>query len=199
MGVQIGYSYYCKKCNRLLKDISFFEKRLNPMNFGDIVQYCPNCNERNIVPHDEFFTVTKKDFNQKLYTSICTWLFLILVLLLGILSFIENKLFLLTIPIFIIIFIPLYYISFKNRWNKNIEISKKRLNNEEYLYNLLLFDILNFKQIIKFKNENIISQNTIDNLIYNINNYSSYDINELKEKEKLKKIVYNYKEISQSK
>lgn len=176
MGTISGYNLKCKNCGSNLDEVNFFINRLNPINFDYLIKYCPICNQKYFSHCNEFFTVTKKDLYLSLFSSMITWIFLILVLYITFLSC-FNKQFLITtiFLVILLIFIPIYYISFKYRWNNAITKSKKRLNEEEYLYNLYISNIFDMDTIISLKNMEIVSQNTFDDFLYNISN--SYLIN----------------------
>lgn len=177
MGAKLGYYYKCKKCGTRLDDTNFLLYRLNPIKFDYLIKECPICNSKYIAHYQEFFTVTKKDFYKLLVVSLCTWvIFLNIILLLIISEFCSNEgqtqLLTNIIIILNILFGVFYCILFKKRWGKAIKESIKRLNNEEYIFNLLLYNILDLESITYCYNNKIISKKTYDDVLYNINQFS---------------------------
>ena len=176
MGITVGYTHKCNKCGANLDDdINFFLYRLNPIDFDYIIKYCPNCSNKYLSNHKEFFTVTKKDFYISLISSMLTWLFILLIIAIIILdSFDYYDISLLVCLLITVLFVPLYYVLFKHRWNNAIKESKKRLDDEEYLYNLYLFNIFSLDDIIKFKDIQLISSTTFNDFMYNVNHSKDY-------------------------
>lgn len=177
----VGYSLWCKNCGGFLKEENYLLKRLNPINFDYLIKKCPACNEKYHNKCDEFFTISRKDFYCKLFSSIITWTLWVLFasLIIGIFQ-IESDLFYSLFFMIYIIATILYSFSFKNRWDKAIIKSKKRLNELEYLLDLYIFNILTLDNIKEYYSNRIISKsvfedfsNTINEIRNNINTSQS--------------------------
>lgn len=190
MGIKTGYYYKCRKCETTLGNVDFFINALYPINFDYLVKDCYCCNTKYLTPNsNEFFTIKKGTFYKWLISSLIRWLLWIFIILGGICALYENY----TIPIvFCILFIPIYIFAFKNKYNKAIQQSIKRFNDSSYIYDLLQFGILDFNDVTKFYNDNIISFETYNGVIYNIkvtnenNQQLEYLINKLEKENKTK-------------
>lgn len=86
------------------------------------------------------------------------------------------------------LFIVFYCISFKKRWENAIQESIKRFDNEEYIFNLLIYGILDFETIIYSYNNGIISEKTYHDTLYNIN---ELDRNKIQKQEKVEENKLN--------
>ncbi len=163
----IGYSYNCKKCNKELDSEIFFMRRLNPINFDYLIKTCSNCKTKYVVlGKDEFFTIEEYNFVTRWFSSMLIWG----ILLFFFISLIEET----QIVVWLLItYTILYSIIFRLRWDKAIKKSEERLNNKEYIMDLLFTKILKLEDINMFYKNGIIEESIYDKVISNIkeNNY----------------------------
>ena len=168
MGVKAGYYYTCRKCGALLDDINFFIQRLNPIKFDYLVKECHCCNSKYLASNNyEFFTISPNIFWIWLVSSLFSWCLILLIGILGIASLLEIDLYSLYI-IPIIVFIILYCLNFKKRYDSAIQKSIKRFDDSSYIYDLLQFGLIDFNTVTKFYNNHLISARTYNDVIYNI-------------------------------
>lgn len=154
-----GYTSKCRNCNITLEDENFMIRGFNPINFGKLIVNCPKCNSKYLMQSkDEFFTIKEWEFYTRLIFSMIRWLFL---LLLVIVWFENSTLY----SIFIISFIAIYPIIFILRWNKAIKESKERLNDKQYIIDLLNIKLINIDMLNNFYNECILTEETYNYII----------------------------------
>lgn len=159
----IGYTYNCRNCNKELGGQNFFIEKLNPINFDYLIKTCSNCKTKYLSQgKDEFFTIEEYKFVTRWLSSMLIWGIIIFFFI----AWIENTQF---IGLFFIIFVILYSIIFRLRWDKAIKKSEERLNDEKYIMDLLLTKILKLEDITAFYRNGIIKENIYNKVISNFN------------------------------
>lgn len=166
MGVRYvsGYIYKCPNCDEVIEEENSFIKRLNPIKFDYLTKNCQKCNFKcRLENRNEFFTVNKRIYYINLFFAIINWLIVIGFLMIC-LQVKEPKVYYGVFSFFIII----YCIYFNIHWNNNIKKSKRRLNNERYIVDLLSLGILDLYSISTFYKNGIIEKSIYDKVISNI-------------------------------
>lgn len=147
MGVKIniGRTYSCKNCGEILKTEYNILKLLFPINFDYIIKKCPNCGHKYITNNMEFFNATNKKFYSLFFISLIYWI-IILFISISLITLYTNFPFEILLLI-IIIFVPIYFLLLKGKWKKEIKKSIIRINNTEYLIDLVHSKILDLNSI----------------------------------------------------
>lgn len=167
MGIRmiIGHTYKCNNCGTLLKKEKDISTLLFPINFDYKIKKCPACEKKYIDENCmEYFYATKKSFNILFCISSFIWITLIEFIGTLIISTVFDnsdmlKYFALGFPI---VFIPIYYFLFNKKWKNEINNSNKRVNNSEYLIDLILANILNIELVETLYIDKLISKNNYD-------------------------------------
>lgn len=165
MGVRVvtGQSYNCPICGTKLDESNNIIWLLSQINFGRLIETCPNCNKKCIMSNrQEFFTVTNDTKRRGLLISLISWEILIGIFSSGML--IEEKYKILYFSI-LIIFAIIHILIFNKRWKNAIEESIERLNNEEYILDLINNRILTEGTIKIFYSQGIVSEDIFNNVI----------------------------------
>lgn len=163
MRIKTGYYYKCSKCGiRLDDNVNFLLYQLNPIKFDYLIKECPKCGNKYKVDYNlEFFYATNKLCNKLLISSLLTWILWIDLIIVGIIVFVfenfNNELFFIPLLLFDIIFGIFYFFNFKRRWRKAIIQSIKRFNDADYIFDLLLFGLLDIETINECYNKGIVS------------------------------------------
>ena len=181
MGVRVttGYIYKCNKCGHKLYQTNFILSLLFPIRFGYIIKKCPNCgNKYRDDRYLEFFNATKNIFHKLFFFSLFFWILLVEGIVGLILSYIiqnaniyiyDTSIYYIIAPI---LFTPAYYFILNRKWHKDIQNSIKRINNSEYLIDLVSTNFLTMELVDYLYTNNIINKENYDKVkvYFNTNN-----------------------------
>lgn len=169
------FSYYFKLC------LGYLTPSLCPID--TLIKECPKCHNKYIAHRYEFFTLTKGMFLKLFFIY---WLpRILLTFLIVVLTGLYE---ILIVEIVLIIISSSLYIK---RWNLAIKTSQERINDINYLKDLVDFEIISLDKIKDFYNENIISEEIYKSFIKQENaDKKKEDKDEKAEEKKTKNTKY---------
>ena len=149
--------YRCS-CGSVIDEEDVLSGWINPIKFDYLVKQCVECKSKYITPNKyEFFNVNKLIFIPTLLLNTFRWGILFAILT----SWIQPQIW----QYIMLLYLVLHIIIFSLCWNKELNKSKKRINNKEYLTDLLQYNLIDMHKIKKLYREGYISKEIYNSLL----------------------------------
>lgn len=165
MGVRIatGQIYSCPNCKQILKKRNYISMLLFPIKFDYKIKKCSNCNNKYTEDNLEFFSISSDSFIPLLLFNLICWGILNAILTSWIISMfnLDEAFFFVSFAIFV----PIHICLFIYIWKKEISISVKRIDNSEYLIDLVNANILSLDNIKDFYNKGLVSEKNYKSVV----------------------------------
>ncbi len=162
---KIGETHSCSKCGTVLESYTYWGNALLlRLPIGEEVIECPRCHQKYRGNKIEFFHIDKKLFYEELILYSIAWIIpflLISGLICDWIGLDDNISFCIVLFFVFVIFM----IVFKIKWENAIAQSKLRINNKEYLADLLNLNLITEEQITEYYKQDIITKEVYDEVI----------------------------------